>query len=193
MENERTIKRVIIVHGWAGNPKQAWFPWIENELISKGFKVIIPKMPQSMKPKIEEWVRHLEKTVGRLDENTYFIARSIGCQTIMRYFENTNQTAGGCVFVGPWLKLSGINDEKYKQIAKPWLETSIDFKKVKKACKKFTCLFSNDDPFVPVENQEFFKKNIGAKIIMLTGYGHFGDREKIEKLPIALEEFLKLT
>ncbi len=187
------MKRVFIVHGWAGNPKQAWFPWIEKELISKGFEVIIPKMPNSLEPEINEWVNHLERSVGKLDENTYFIARSIGCQTIMRYFEKMKQSAGGCLFVGPWLILSGIDDEEDQQIAEPWIETPIDFKKVKNACKKFTCLFSDDDPFVPIENEKLFKKNIGAKTMMLSGYGHFGDEEKIDKLPIALEEFLKLT
>lgn len=111
----------------------------------------------------------------------------------MRYFEKTKERAGGCVFIGPWFTLSGIDGKEDQEIAKPWLETPIDFKKVKNACKKVTCIFSDDDPFVPVENEKMFKKNIGAKTIMLTGYGHFGDKEKITKLPIVLEEFLKLT
>lgn len=187
------MKRVIIVHGWAGNPKQAWFPWIQKELISKGFEVIIPKMPNTLTPKIDEWVSHLSEIVGKSDAETFFIARSIGCQTIMRYFEKTGEKSGGCVFVGPWFTLSGIDDEEDYKIARPWIETPIDFNKVKKACKKFTCIFSDDDPFVPVDNEQMFKKNIGAKTILLTGYGHFGDKEKIEKLPIILEEFLKLT
>jgi hypothetical protein len=187
------MKRVIIVHGWAGNPKQAWFPWIEKELKTKGFEVIIPKMPNTLAPKIDEWVEHLSKTVGKLDKDTFFIARSIGCQTIMRYLEKIKEKAGGCVFVGPWFTLTGIDDEEDYAIAKPWLEIPIDFKKVKETCKQFTCIFSDDDPFVPVENAKMFKKKIGAKTIMLTGYGHFGDDEKITKLPIAVEEFLKLT
>lgn len=32
------MKRVFIVHGWGGRPDESWFPWIQRELESKGFK-----------------------------------------------------------------------------------------------------------------------------------------------------------
>lgn len=45
-------------------------------------------MPNTANPNISEWVSTLDLKVEDLNENTYFIGLSIGCQTIMRYLEN---------------------------------------------------------------------------------------------------------
>src|SRR3989344_3577618 len=84
------MKRVFIVHGWDFNPEVNWYPWLKKELEKKGFKVIVPEMPNTSEPKINAWVSYLKKVVGKLDEETYFIGHSIGCQTIMRFLEKEN-------------------------------------------------------------------------------------------------------
>lgn len=64
-------------------------------------------MPDTANPKIKEWVSELEKQVSELDENTYFVGYSIGCQTIMRYLENKEtRKIGGILFVAPWLNFT---------------------------------------------------------------------------------------
>lgn len=183
------MKRVFIVHGWSFNPKSYWIPWIKKELEAKGYSVTALQMPNTDEPDLTEWVNHLSKTVGKSDKETYFIGHSIGCQTIMRYLEKTNSSVGGAVFVGGWFTLNGLEDEEVEEIAKPWLETPINYEKVKKNCK-ITAIFSDDDPFVEISNAELFKKNVNAKTIILKKQSHF---ETQIQLPILLEEFLKLT
>lgn len=64
-------------------------------------------MPDTANPKIKKWVSELEKQVSELDENTYFVGHSIGCQTIMRYLENKEtRKIGGILFVAPWLNFT---------------------------------------------------------------------------------------
>ena len=64
-------------------------------------------MPDTANPKIKEWVSELEKQVSELDENTYFVGHSIGCQTIMRYLENKEtRKIGGILFATPWLNFT---------------------------------------------------------------------------------------
>src|SRR3989338_3050206 len=84
------MKRIFIIHGWDFNPKMNWYPWLKKKLEKEGFKVIVPEMPNTSKPKINEWVSHLKKVIGKLDENTYFVGHSMGNQTIMRYLEKEN-------------------------------------------------------------------------------------------------------
>ena len=48
-------------------------------------------MPNSENPKIEKWVKYLEENIKSVDEQTYFIGHSIGCQTIMRFLEKLHK------------------------------------------------------------------------------------------------------
>lgn len=182
------MKRVFIVHGWDFNPEVNWYPWLKKELEKKGFKVIVPEMPNTSEPKINAWVSYLKKVVGKLDEETYFIGHSIGCQTIMRYLQEINVKIGGVLFVAGWLTLKELETQEEKDVAEQWLSTSIDFDKLKRILNKVTALFSLDDPYVPISDANIFKEKLGAKTITEKNKGHFND----EKYDIILAEFLKL-
>jgi predicted alpha/beta hydrolase family esterase len=185
------MKRAFLVHGWGGSPEEAWFPWLKKELENKGFKVNALKMPNTENPKIAEWVPFLAKQVGKCDEETFFAGHSIGCQTIMRYLETLPEDVkvGGVVFVAGWFGLKGL-DSYEKLIAKPWLETQIDFSKLLEHTKKFAAIFSDDDHFVPIEDQKIFKEKLGAKIIVESKQGHF---DEVEKVPSALDAILEIS
>lgn len=187
-------KRVFIIHGWDGNPENCWFPWLKTELESKGFSVIIPSMPSPETPEIKSWVDHLKNEVREVDENTYFVGHSIGCQTILRYIEQLPQETkiGGIICVAGFFNLSGLETEEEKQLAKPWLETKIDFEKIKTHTNKIIAIFSDDDPFVDLENKELFEKYLGAKTFIEHAKGHFDDYAKRDELPVVLEELLKI-
>ncbi|MFH1972575.1 MAG: alpha/beta fold hydrolase [archaeon] len=188
------MKRVFLIHGWDGNPNNHWFPWLKKELKSKGFEVITPAMPNKSKPKIETWVPYLAEQVGKLDKDTYFIGHSIGCQTILRYLERTKGKCGGCIFVAGFFTLNLDEEtEDDKAIAKPWLETPINFTKVKEKTNNFFAIFSDDDEVVPTNNAKMFKKNIGAKTLIVKNRGHFTMETDINKIPEVLEELLKMT
>ncbi len=188
-------KRVFIIHGWDGYPEEGWFPWLKKELGQNGFEVFVPSMPNPGEPKIEEWVSFLKKIVGQPDENTYFVGHSIGCQTILRYLETLdNKKVGGAVFVAPWFVLSDLETEEEKIIGKPWIETPINFKNVKAATSNFICIFSKDDPVVPLdENIKLFKEKINPKIIIEQSKGHFSGSDGITELPSALNSVLELA
>lgn len=188
-------KRVFIVHGWGGSPKGDWLPWLEKELEGRGFRIEVPKMPNSEHPKIRPWANLLSKRVGRLDENTYFVGHSIGCQTIMRYLEKARGKCGGAVFVAGWLNLlpRATESRGAKKIAKPWLERRIDFGKVKNKTKNFAAIFSNNDYFVPLSDSREFRKRLGAKIVVEKNNGHFCGEDGVRKLPSCLKSVLEMA
>ncbi len=186
-------KRVFIIHGWGGNPKEPQLVWLAKELSKKGFEVHLPQMPNTDNPKIKEWVSYLAKLVGKLDENTYFIGHSIGCQTAMRYLENANGKAGGCLFIAGWFNLSDLESQEVVEIAKPWINGPINFKKIKNNAGKITVLLSSNEPYGYLdENKEIFQNNLGAKVIILKYRGHFAPDDGTIEIPEALEEFLRL-
>lgn len=188
-------KRVIIVHGWGGTPQENWFPWLRKELESKGFEVIAPQLPDPENPRIFNWIPKLAEVVGRSDENTFFVGHSMGCQTIARYLEALpeNKKVGGAIFVAGFFKrLTGIEDGE-KEIEKHWLDSPIDFKKVKSHLSKSVAIFSDNDPYVPLDNQNDFKDKLGSEIIIERNMGHFNKSNGVTELPIALESILKIA
>ncbi|MFH1938328.1 MAG: alpha/beta hydrolase [Patescibacteria group bacterium] len=185
-------KRIIIIHGWEGSPKREWFPWIRKELEKRDFNIIIPEMPNPEEPRIKEWVNHISSIVEDSDENTYFIGHSIGCQAILRYLESLdNKKIGGIIFVAGFFKLTNLETEEEEEIANPWLETPIDFNKVKKATNNITAIFSDNDSFVPLEvNKKIFEEKLEAKIIIEQNKGHFNEDSGIFEIPVVLKILL---
>ncbi len=183
------MKKVIIIHGWGGSPNKGWFKWIAGELRKKGFKVIKPVMPDKDVPKISKWVKHLDKIAGDIDEDTYFIGHSIGCQTILRYLAKKKKKVGGAVFVAGWFHLKGLETKEEKNIAKPWLKSNIDFKNIK--IRKSVAIFSDNDPFVYAKDAEMFRKRFNSKIIVQHNKGHF-EGNKTMKIPVLLKEILAM-
>ena len=185
------MKTIYLVHCWGGTSKDGWYPWIKEEISGEHINVETFDMPNTDKPDIKEWIDNLEKKVLNLDENTYFIGHSIGCQTIMRYLENKNENKiGGILFVAPWIELLpyAINDEESYKIAYPWLNTQINFESIKKLTDNITCIFSDNDYFVSSNQKEKFKEFLDAKIITVKNKGHISMEDNVYELDEILKE-----
>jgi hypothetical protein len=179
------MKRAYLIHGWGGSGSGGWFDWLKKELTKKGFIVKSFDMPNTNEPKIEEWVGHLEKEIPleEIDEETYFIGHSVGCQTIIRFLEKLHKTkrVGGCVFVAGWFDLINLEPEEV-EIAHPWINSEIHFERVLEHCNKFLALFSTNDPYVHLNEVEKFKNKLGAKIIIKKNLEHFNNINEIPEI-----------
>lgn len=188
-------KRCFIIHGWDGYPEESWFPWLKRELEKRGFAVTVPAMPHPETPTIEDWVGHLAQLVGKPDEQTYLVGHSMGCQTILRYFASLeNKKVEGAVFVAGFFALRPLETEEEERILRPWIETPIDFAKVRQTTTNITAIFSDNDEWVPMEkNIKLFKQNLGEDITIITEHNkqHFSGSSGIRELPSALEAVLR--
>ena len=177
------MKTVYLIHGWGGSSKGGWFDWLKEELTKRKIKVYAFDMPNTEHPKIEDWVKHLEKNIKEVDEETYFVGHNIGCQTIMRYLEKLpkHKMVGGVVFVAGWFNLTNISEEE-RVIAHPWINTSIDFERIKRHTNNFLCIFSDNNPLVSLSESRIFKEKLGAKIITKKKMGHFDNTSQIKEI-----------
>lgn len=191
------MKRVFIIHGWEGIPDEPMLRWLRRQLEEKGFDVTSPQMPLPDSPDIWVWNEKLNRLIKNLDKNTYFIGHSIGCQAILRYLEKLplKTIIGGAVLIAPWINLKPetFGDEEAREIGRPWLETPIDFNKIRKHLKKIICIFSDNDPFVPLSDKDIFKEKLGAEIIIEHKKKHFSGDDNIKELPIALNKLLEIS
>jgi len=176
-----------MVHGWDGNPKNCWFPWLKKKLEEKGVVVSALPMPHPENPTIADWVDCLATAVGEPDEHTYLVGHSIGCQTILRYIEQLKKPVGGVVCVAGWFRLPFLTTGEEKEIAQPWLETPMDYEKIKQQAGKIIAIFSDDDPDVDLGDKELFEKYLNAQTIVEHEKEHFSDDAGITELPSALQ------
>jgi predicted alpha/beta hydrolase family esterase len=190
-------KRVFIIHGWDGYPEEGIFPWLKKELQGKDFAVFNPLMPEPLKPQIDAWVSFLRQQIGVPDKDTILFGHSIGAQTILRYLESLkeNESIGGAVFLAGWVHLTdkAYETDEDPAIAKPWLETPLNWAKIKSHSDKFIAIFSDDDPLVPISDAKIFERELGAKIIIEKKKAHFSGSSGIQELSSALEAIMEIT
>ena len=192
------MKSVYIIHGWGGSPKEEIHKWLKSELEKNGFKVNALKMPNSETPRIEEWIPFLQKNIPVLDKQTYLVGHSIGCQAILRYLETLPKETKvrKVILIAPWINLLDTayeNPDEEKKIAKPWIETPINWEKCKSHTKHFTAIFSDNDFCVPLSDKEIFRKKLNAKIIVEHNKGHFTMEDNVDKVPSALSSILEIS
>jgi uncharacterized protein len=181
------MKRLFIVHGWAGSHDEPFYIYLKKELEKKDFEIYPLKMPKVNEPQINEWVSTLSKAVYNVDENTYLYGHSIGSQTILRYLETLSpkKMVGGVIFTAGFVHLKPATFEgpwkSSKESARPWLETPLNWEKIRKHIKRAVAIFSDDDPFVPLSDKEIFKKELNAKIIIEHNKMHSPGSESVLK------------
>ena len=115
------MKRIIIFHGWEADSTSNWFPWLADELRKKDFNVIVPDFPNTMNPKLGEWIDFVAAGLtsssealseGRIPannsrqpqglqlQNSILIGHSLGTPFILRLLEkfaseNLEHMSGG--------------------------------------------------------------------------------------------------
>lgn len=183
-------KRVIIVHGWEASPTSDWIGWATQVFREKGYEVVTPLMPDTEYPVIEKWVGHLKLVAGVVDENTYFIGHSIGCQTIMRFAQTIDTKAGGAIFVAGWFNLKNMESKEEEEIAEPWIQNPIDYAKVKTNLTKSVVVLGDDDPVVSYkETKRDFETRLGSEVVTLHGVGHISSDDGFGPFPKLIEIF----
>lgn len=193
------VKKVYIVHGWDGSPEEPMLQWLKVNLEKEGCKVEVPAMPEPTVPKIEAWIGKLKEVI-RPDPDTVLVGHSVGCQAVLRYLETLPERdkIAGLVLVAPWMELDAETikeeGEEVVEIARPWMETPIDFEKVKlHLLGQAVAIFSDDDPFVPLSQKDLFEKELGAKIFVEHSKGHFSPADNISELPVVIEAILRIS
>jgi len=182
-------KRLVIVHGWEGSPEEGWFPWLKAEMEKRGWEVSVPALPNSAEPEQARWLPYLQMIVGKVDKNTFMVGHSLGCITILRFLERLPKEE----FIGGAILVAGFdNPLKYKEL-KNFFQEVISWDRIKKNCKKFVTIHSEDDPEVPLENGLRFERNLRAKRIVVNGLKHFSGGDGVTSVPIILQELLEIS
>lgn len=176
---------VYIIHGYMASPQSHWFPWLQEKLMPQGATVTILPMPDSSQPKASAWLSFLKEQVKSPSENTFFVAHSLGCITLLRYLQSldTDSRIGGFVLV------SGFSDAL---VNLPQLDefTSgpLDYPRLIAMAPSRSVIVSLNDVIVPHQQTEHLSSLLQARLRTISNGGHFLASEGFTQLQEVYED-----
>jgi uncharacterized protein len=184
MNTGKVRKQVYVIHGYSASPTSHWFPWIKEKLSEKGVSVEILRMPSSSSPNLEKWIRHISKHVQELNEDTYFIAHSLGTIALLRYLDRAEFKGK----IGGFLLVSGFSRSLPElHLLDGFTQGPLDYSKTINSAGIRMVLASRDDPIVPFSYSKELAERIQAEFHQVDKCGHFLGVEGFTTLPIVYD------
>jgi len=180
----QTNVNYILLHGYTSSPEGDFHPWLKRELESRGYKVSIPKLPNSNNPDIMEQVDYVLKN-EKFDENTVLLGHSLGAVVALKVAEQLKTKIKKLVLA------AGFSQPGFKDHEMPFekkFPSKFDFNKIKNNAKDVIILRAKNDSAVPAERADKLKEKIGGKIIDFTAEE---DHITGVKEPVVLENCLE--
>lgn len=158
-------KVVYILHGLGADSHSNWFPWLKQELKSKGYTVAVPDFPRASVPKLDGWLAVLRSVIGQYGEGI-LIGHSLGGLLAVQYLLSGGKSPKVVLTATPYGKfpLAPEIDEFF-----PPKQALFEIKNL----TEFFILQSDNDPYLGSENGAKWAKALGGKLVILPGQGHF--------------------
>ena len=184
------MKKVYIIHGYFASPSDHWFPWfVEKVHAMYGIEVEVLRMPTPETPHVEVWLEKLRDKIGTPTNETYIIAHSLGCITLLRYLDSFKESfaLGGMILVSPF-----DNPLEIFPNLDSFVDIKLDYDKLSRNILQKHVIFSDNDMYVP----SFISKKLGIKLdsalLEIPRGGHFLGIEGFEMFPELYELFRQM-
>jgi len=163
------MKNVLILHGTLGSPRGNWFQWLKQSLREKGYKVWVPRLPKSNKPRVTRNIKYiLDNKRWKFNRDSILIGHSSGPATILGLLNELPKgiVVDKCIFVAPFTKSDWEpNSELF--------DYNYDFEDIKKRARHFVIIHSDTDPYTSLDQPRKLTERLGAQLIIKKDEGHF--------------------
>lgn len=167
--------KVYILHGccdreeyhsddYASPSNSHWIPWLQKELLMKGYDCQTPDMPTPYAPEYDEWLRVFENFA--VDEKTILVGHSCGCGFFLKWLNKSGSCIDKLVLVAPWLDPDRYLGHFLQCRLKPGLMAQV---------QELHVLYSRDEPVGGVkETVDMVMDGYAtAKLHKFERHGHF--------------------
>ncbi len=174
---------VLILHGIGGHAGMHWQQWLYDELMKRGYQVIMPTMPGAGHPDRKEWLLTVKNLIRDIPaKELIIVTHSLGAATAMDYLEQAKERVLGLVCVSPAVFDYGAELNSYFL-----KEKDINFEKVNKNLEKAEVFYGDNDPYVPQEKLELAAKSFNAKPQIVPNGGHLNAMAGFTEFPELLK------
>jgi predicted alpha/beta hydrolase family esterase len=176
--------RVYIIHGYMATPTAHWFPWLRQRLSTDGVEAAVLSMPAPDLPDPAAWAEHIDTHVVRPDENTFFVAHSLGCLALLNYLAHVpTGRIGGVVLVSGFREpLPGL----------PQLDGFVAHAErldpIRDLAPRRSVIAARDDTIVPYVLSQHLAANIDAEFVTVEKGGHFLASDGFVEFPLVYEK-----
>ena len=176
---------VIIIHGNGETTiDDCWYPSVARQLGALGLDVIARTMPMAETAPAHIWLPHIEEALGA-NENSILVGHSSGAIAAMRYAE-THRIHGSVLVSAYHTDLGNFYEKRSGYFGKPW-----DWDAIKANQRWIVQFASTDDPFIPIEEPQHVRDQLGTDYHEFTNRGHFQGYD-FPELTAVIKEKLEL-
>ena len=172
------MENYFIIHGTFGHNKENWFPWLEKELKEQGKIVYNFNYPTPEGQSFKNWSNVLDKVKNEITSETTFICHSIAAVFLVKYCITNN------LHIKKLISVSGANNfsvgiKEFDDINKDMFID--DVSSFKNLCPIRICYYSQNDPYVKLQDLKNFAESIDAKKVVYKNAGHFNEKAGFKK------------
>ena len=189
-KGERFIMKnnLFIIHGYNGDTKETFGPYIENEMAKLNVETYFPNFPIRENVSYESWAKvmdmYLEK--GLINENTIIIAHSLGTNFVPKYLADNNIKIFLYISMAGFLKDNSGREDIEAAVSKvrpseEQIQTAI------KLMKNRYAVYSNNDHLNPKEELEKYAEKFMAEKVFIPNVGHMGRKSGVKEIPEIIE------
>lgn len=184
-------QQVYIIHGYGASPQHHWFPWLKQKLQQHGIQVTVPALPTPEHPIKEAWDATLKQAIGTPDQNTFFVAHSLGCIALLDYLRQlaSQLEPHQHLHIGGLILVSGFSSHvPGYNLINPFIAHALDADTIIKMTDQRVVIASKDDPTVPFELTQKLSQDLQARFISVEHGGHFLGQDGFDELPMVYDE-----
>lgn len=175
------MTQVIVVHGYTASPEENWFPWIQEKAQQEHVSLKVLRLDPSTTPKLEVWEQQMREQIDGIDENSIFIAHSLGCLAALHYLsrELKHQRIKQLVLV------AGFNGRlgRLKEV-NPFIDAAeVDFDLLKRQIDERVVIYSEGDDRVQPDFSLEQAESLDAIVVCAEHQGHFINSQGCIELP----------
>ena len=165
------MKNAIILHGTGETPESFWYRYVENNLKKMGYITWLPQLPNKDKPIVKCQARYIHHQ-GLIFNDTVIIAHSAGVPLALSVIESLiNTRIKQAILVAGFIEPLEGGEEGPNLI----LQKSYNWGKIKSNVDDIIMIHSDNDPWGCDYKQGLkMLNNLGGKLIIMHGQGHFG-------------------
>lgn len=185
------MNNYIIIHGSFGSPFGNWFSYLYDQL-SQDNQVIIPQFPIGIEfQNYTNWSKLLDyyRNLGYINENTIFVGHSIAPIFIIKYLLENNIKVNKLYFVSGFNHVT-VDGGDYDKVNKSFFIDD-DISKIKNYTNNITCIYSDNDPYVPFEVLKDFANKVATNEILIPNGGHLNSENGYNTFEQLLTEIKK--
>jgi len=180
----KTKANILILHGIGGYAGIHWQKWLKEELEQKGYKVLMPTLPNADHPDRKKWKSIVKQNISQVElKNLIIVGHSLSIPTALDVIEELNNAIKALFCVSGFCSDYGVELNSYFL-----KEKNINFNKVKENVNKSLVFYADNDPYVPQEKLYELAEKLETKPIVIANGGHLNTDAGFTTFPQLLKE-----